>query len=247
MSLQGALLATNVLFVALAALTVAVGMTSLMLGRAVDRAKDREIATLRLQAAEATAGAAHQMAQVEAQLLGFLGGAAGARVIAPPHAEPVAGALPPPAAPRGSGATSGAKAVPSAAGAPSIHSLGTPALASVPHRPNRLTPLQRQRMGAILTLAPSMIMITTDGRPDSEAFADDLQALFAQAGWQVDRAVYASLNKPLTPLSANLKSTPVDVAVRGAFAAAGIALPPRDPNAASADREIFVGSNGGRA
>jgi hypothetical protein len=97
-------------------------------------------------------------------------------------------------------------------------------------------------MEAILRLAPSLIMITTDGRPEAERFADDLQSVFEEAGWHVDRAVYASLNRPLVPLSANLKRTPIDVAVRGAFSASGLELPARDPGASDPDREIFVGS-----
>jgi hypothetical protein len=252
-SLQGALLTINVLFVVLAALTLAAGLASLMLSRALDRAKDREIASLRLQAAETTAQAAHQMAQVEAQLLTFLSGPAAARLPAPAQGDSTsalaAGAAavraalqpgaPPSIQPTAAAPPAAATAVTGAVFAPHPMESPPPVGAS---RPHRLSAQQVERMVAILKLAPSMVMITTDGRPDSESFADDLQTVFARAGWHVDRAVYASLNKPLAPLAANLKGTPVDVAVRGAFAAAGLALPARDPNAASADREVFVGS-----
>ncbi|MDE2355928.1 MAG: hypothetical protein KGL69_04150 [Alphaproteobacteria bacterium] len=248
-SLQGALLTINVLFVVLAALTLAAGLASLMLSRALDRAKDREIASLRLQAAETTAQAAHQMAQVEAQLLTFLSGPAAARLPAPAQgdstsalaagAAAIRAALQPGAPPSIQPAAAAPPATATAVFAPHPMESPPPVGAS---RPHRLSAQQVERMVAILKLAPSMIMITTDGRPDSESFADDLQTVFARAGWHVDRAVYASLNKPLAPLAANLKGTPVDVAVRGAFAAAGLALPARDPNAASADREVFVGS-----
>jgi hypothetical protein len=108
--------------------------------------------------------------------------------------------------------------------------------------PRRLTGAQKQRMEAILKLAPAVVMLTTDGHAEPEAFADELQSVFTAAGWHVDRALYASLDRPLAPLSANLKSSPIDVAVKGAFAAAGLPLSPRDPVDAKADREIFIGS-----
>jgi hypothetical protein len=240
-TLEGALLLANVLFIALGALTLVAGLAVLLLNRAMDRAKDREIAHLRIEAAAAKATAAGQMSVMESRMVDWLGARA------PSDAEPPAGrpaapniplAVPPSAASRPSPPTPlPADQFFSPAPAPT-------AASDAVFAPRHLTAAQKQRMEAILRLAPSIIMITTDGHAEPEAFADELQAIFTLAGWHVDRALYASLDRPLAPLSANLKSTPIDVAVRGAFAASGLHLTARDPIDARADREIFVGSQG---
>ena len=240
-TLDGALLLANILFVALCALTLVAGAAALMLGHAVDRAKDHEIATLRIQAASATATG--QMAEVEARMLAWLGAH-------PPSPEPQAVRLPNTPAPLQLGPPPTTvltiPAHPAVVPEADIPPLALEATsAGAPAGPQRnLTPTQRQRMEAILRLAPSLIMITTDGRSEPEHFADELQSVFTDAGWHVERAVYASLNRPLAPLSANLKSSSIDVAVGGAFAASGMPLKSRDPPQANADREIFVGSAG---
>jgi len=240
-TLEGALLLANVLFVALGALTLVAGLAVLLLSRAMDRAKDREIAHLRIEAAAAKATAAGQLAMMESHMVDWLGARAptnAAPAEPPPAASNIPLAVPP-------GATSRPSA-PTPLPADRFFSPATePAPSSdVVFAPRHLTAAQKQRMEAILRLAPAIIMITTDGHAEPEAFADELQAIFTVAGWHVDRALYASLDRPLAPLSANLKSTPIDVAVRGAFAASGLHLTARDPIDARADREIFVGSQG---
>ncbi len=243
MTLEGALLIANVLFVALGALTLVAGLAVLLLSRAMDRAKDREIAHLRIEAAAAKATAAGQLAVMESRLVNWLGVRAPAESdAATPSlpAPPVPLAAPPSASPRASAPVAlhgGEVLSPAAEPAPAAEAVVAP---------RHLSAAQKQRMEAILRLAPAMIMITTDGHAEPEAFADDLQSVFAAAGWHVDRALYASLDRPLAPLSANLKSTPIDVAVRGAFAASGLPLSARDPLDAKVDREIFVGSAGPR-
>jgi hypothetical protein len=242
-SLEGALVLANVAFLALGGLTLLAGIAVLMLGRAVDRLKDREIADLRVEAATASATAAGQMAAVESRLLTWLG------AHSPPAEAPAAprlAATPPPAAALASpNRFVDARAAPPPPLKP-VEILSMPAdpgAGAVGGGAQRhLVPAQRQRMESILRLAPSMIMITTDGHAEPERFADELQSVFVEAGWHVDRAVYASLNRPLAPLSANLKPTPIDVAVRGAFAASGLTLAARDSADVNADREIFVGS-----
>jgi uncharacterized membrane protein len=241
-SLQGALVLANVIFLILGSLTLIAGVVVLMLGRALDRARDQEIAHLRLEAATTAANAANQLATVESRLLTWIGahnsstdltGATG-RLAAPavgptttiPHPDRDARTAPPPIKP-----VEVLSLTPDAAPA-----------GVTPAAQRRLTDTQRQKMEAILRVAPSMIMITTDGHAEPERFADELQSVFVDAGWHVDRAVYASLTRPLAPLSANLKPTPIDVAVRGAFAAASLSLIPRDSADPNADREIFVGS-----
>jgi len=242
-SLEGALLLANVLFVALGALTLVAGLAALLLSRALDRAKDREIAHLRIEAAAAKATAAGQLSVMESRLVDWLGARAptDAAPTAPAAAANIPLAVPP-------GAASAPHAPP-----PPATPLGERFLSPAPNpapgseaifAPRHLTAAQKQRMEAILRLAPAVIMITTDGHAEPEAFADEIQAVFTLAGWHVDRALYASLDRPLAPLSANLKSTPIDVAVRGAFAASGLPLTARDPIDARADREIFIGSQG---
>jgi len=242
-SLEGALLLANVLFVALGALTLVAGLAVLLLSRALDRAKDREIAHLRIEAAAAKATAAGQLSVMESRLVDWLGARAptDAAPAAPAAAPNIPLAVPP-------GAASGPRAP-----TPPATPLGERFLSPAPNpapaseavfAPRHLTAAQKQRMEAILRLAPAIIMITTDGHAEPEAFADEIQAVFTLAGWHVDRALYASLDRPLAPLSANLKSTPIDVAVRGAFAASGLPLTARDPIDAREDREIFIGSQG---
>ena len=242
-TLNGALLLANVLFLILGTLTLVAGIAVLMLSRAADRAKDQEIATLRIQAAAATTTAAGRMTEVEARMLAWLSLHLPSPAAQAEHpmlaAPPVPMHLAPPPRP------SLALAAPSA----ERHDVEIlppatqdPAIDQTVRFQRRLTDAQRQRMEAILRLAPSLIMITTDGRSEPERFADELQSAFEGAGWHVERAVYASRNRPLAPLSANLKATPIDVAVSGAFAATGLPLKPRDPPQANADREIFVGA-----
>ncbi len=243
MTLEGALLIANVLFVALGALTLVAGLAVLLLGRALDRAKDREIAHLRIEAAAAKATAAGQLAVIESRLVDWLGGRAPAEsdtAAARLSAPPVPLAAPPNLSPRANApAAFHGEEVLSPASEP-------PSQPEAVIAPRHLSAAQKQRMEAILRLAPAVVMITTDGHAEPEAFADDLQSVFTAAGWHVDRALYASLDRPLAPLSANLKATPIDVAVRGAFAASGLPLSARDPADAKADREIFVGSQGAR-
>jgi hypothetical protein len=241
-SLEGALVLANVVFLVLGGMTLLAGIAVLMLGRAVDRVKDREIADLRVEAATASATAAGQMAAVESRLLSWLGAHSPPDTSAPARLG---------AAPVSPSVVTGPKPFVDAR-TPLPPLLKPVEILSLPAEPSpnatvgaaqrHLAPAQRQRMEAILRLAPSMIMITTDGHGEPERFADELQSVFVDAGWHVDRAVYASLNRPLAPLSANLKPTPIDVAVRGAFAASGLTLSARDPADANADREIFVGS-----
>ncbi len=240
-TLEGALLIANVLFVALGALTLVAGLAVLLLNRAMDRAKDREIAHLRIEAAAAKATAAGQLAVMESRLVDWLGSRA------PTDAEPAVAQPAPPNIPLAVPPGAGSRPSPPTPlrGDPFFSPAPAPAPASdAVFAPRHLTPAQKQRMEAILRLAPAIIMITTDGHAEPEAFADELQAIFTVAGWHVDRALYASLDRPLAPLSANLKSSPIDVAVRGAFAASGLPLTARDPVDARADREIFVGSQG---
>jgi len=238
-TLEGALLLANILFVALGALTLVAGLAVLLLNRATDRAKDREIAHLRIEAATAKATAAGQLSVMESRLVDWLGFRAPADAsLGPPRlAAPAAQLAVPQSAPAFASAAPGRAASEIFSPAPDAGPVNEAAIT-----PRRLTGAQKQRMEAILKLAPAVVMLTTDGHAEPEAFADELQSVFTAAGWHVDRALYASLDRPLAPLSANLKSSPIDVAVKGAFAAAGLPLSPRDPVDAKADREIFIGS-----
>ncbi|MBV8683867.1 MAG: hypothetical protein JO111_13415 [Caulobacteraceae bacterium] len=247
MSLEAGQLAASIVCVVAIMVAVASGATSLALGRAIDRHRDREITYALLDMRD---------------------------LIARARAEPLAPSLPPPPAqaalpaaaphaalpaptPRVETATSAgaaqepieAMAVGRTVGDPVV--LGpapiasvngaTTAVRSTDGRVRVITPDSRDRMVRILGLSPDSVILTSDGSDEAEAFADQLAGVFRDAGWKVERSLFISMKRPLAPLSADLLRQPRDQAVIAAFAAAGYALPARDPAGQAQAREIFIG------
>ncbi|HEY2050414.1 MAG TPA: hypothetical protein VGH03_13810 [Caulobacteraceae bacterium] len=251
MSLEAGQLAATIICVVAIIVAIASGATSLALGRAIDRNRNREIAYALLDMRDWLARARVQPDPVS---------------LAPPQPQPALvpavaqAALP---APRPAPTTLAASAqepieatvtaraigAPTVAAPTTIVSAGPPPAATRPAASAMrvITPDERDRMVRILGLSPDSVVLTSDGSDEAEAFADQLASVFRDAGWKVERSLFISLKRPLAPLSADLLRQPRDQAVIAAFAAAGYSLPRRDPNAQPQAREIFIGRAGARS
>jgi hypothetical protein len=248
-SLEAAQVAASIVCVVAILVAIASGATSLVLGRSIERHRDREIAYALLDMRD-------WLMRTRAQPL--------ALALPPPQPQPALAPVAAPAAlpaptPRSATAQEPAPAASTGqvieaqaapTGLPATASASLPPLPIAPRAApgavRVITPDQRDRMVRILGLAPDSVVLTSDGSNEAEAFADQLAGVFRDAGWKVERSLFVSLKRPLPPLSADLLRQPRDQAVIAAFAAAGYDLPRRDPNAPVQIREIFVGRSGGR-
>jgi hypothetical protein len=249
-SLEAGQLAASIICVVALLVAIASGVTSIVLGRALDRHRDREItyalldmrdwlarmhvqpAPIALPPPQPRAALAHAPAQ-------------------PALPAPAPGSMAePPAAPAGEPieATVTSRTI----GAPMVEpptsiltARNTPG-AGRAGTMRAITPDQRDRMVRILALSPDSVILTSDGSDEAEAFADQLAGVFRDAGWKVERSLFISMRRPLPPLSADLLRQPRDQAVIAAFAAGGYSLPTRDPGAQPQAREIFIGRTGSR-
>lgn len=248
MSLEAGQLAASIVCVVAILVAIASGATSLVLGRALDRHRNREITYALLDMRDWLARTRVQPLQAS---------------LPPPQPQPaLAPAAPqatlpaptPAPAPASAQEPIEATAIGRTVGAPTILA-PTPIMAvnagSAATRPTSsavraITPDERDRMVRILGLSPDSVILTSDGSDEAEAFADQLAGVFRDAGWKVERSLFISMRRPLPPLSADLLSQPRDQAVIAAFAAAGYRLPKRDPGAQPQAREIFIGRDAAR-
>jgi hypothetical protein len=245
-SLEAGQLAASIICVVALVVAIASGVTSIILGRAVDRHRDRELTYALLDMRDWLARTRGQPITIslpppepQPQL---------------PHARAQAG-LPAPA-PSGPPASARqpieATLIGPGVGAPAVEpptpivTARSPSVAGRSGAMRVITPDERDRMVRILALSPDSVILTSDGSDEAEAFADQLAGVFRDAGWKVERSLFISMRRPLPPLSADLLRQPRDQAVIAAFAAAGYNLPPRDPGGQAQAREIFIGRTAGR-
>jgi hypothetical protein len=247
-SLEAGQLAASIVCVVAVVVAIASGATSLALGRAIDRNRNREIAYTLMDMRD-------WLTRMSAQPITALPPPQPAHVAAPQAALPAPAQQMIARSPVASGHEPiEATAVGRTIGAPVILSPnGVTPLGAVPQaaRPGAsamrvITPDSRDRMVRILGLSPDSVVLTSDGSDEAEAFADQLAGVFRDAGWKVERSLFISMKRPLAPLSADLLRQPRDQAVIAAFAAAGFSLPARDPGGQAQAREIFIGRAGAR-
>lgn len=247
-SLEAGQLAASIICVVAIFVAIGSGVTSLILGRAIDRHRERDIAYALLDMRDLLARARSQPLAAALPL-------PQAQPALPP--APTQAVLPAPAParqapPAFAQAPIEATAVGRAVGPPTIVppipvlAAGSATAAVRPTAVRVITPDERDRMVRILALSPDSVILTSDGSDEAEAFADQLAGVFRDAGWKVERSLFISMRRPLAPLSADLLRQPRDQAVIAAFAAAGYNLPPRDPGAQPQSREIFIGHAAGR-
>ena len=244
MSLEAGQLAASIICVVALLVAIASGVTSVILGRAVDRHRDRELTYALLDMRDWLARTRGQPITIslpppEPQS-------------ALPHASPQA-ALPAPSGPPAPARQPvEATLIGPGVGAPTVEPptpIVTARNAAVAGRSGAMrviTPDERDRMVRILALSPDSVILTSDGSDEAEAFADQLAGVFRDASWKVERSLFISMRRPLPPLSADLLRQPRDQAVIAAFAAAGYNLPPRDPGGQAQAREIFIGRTASR-
>ncbi|HLZ83527.1 MAG TPA: hypothetical protein VKQ54_08155, partial [Caulobacteraceae bacterium] len=238
MTVRDALLLSNLAFLALAALTLVAGLFVFLLNRAVERAKDREVATyqstadVRIQSARADAAAALERAiALESENLRTRERTAMlVHDAAAMHLQALSGrGLAPqtPAAP------------PLVAMAPSAPSL---AAAAAGGPGGALSNDQRGRMISVLIRSPGDVTVINGIGSDPERRAADLRAVFRAAGWQVETGVVIQPKVPLAPVSLVLGSSEQDKAVRRAFAAAGVGVADRPRSPMDRPTTVYVGS-----
>jgi hypothetical protein len=247
-SLEAGQLAASIVCVVAIVVAIASGATSVALGRAIDRNRNREIAYTLMDMRD-------WLARMSAQPITAIPPPQPAHVAAAPRA-----ALPAPAQQMIARSQAAehepieATAVGRTVGDPVVLP-STPMMAlnttTQAGRPGAsamrvITPDARDRMVRILGLSPDSVILTSDGSDEAEAFADQLAGVFRDAGWKVERSLFISMKRPLAPLSADLLRQPRDQAVIAAFAAGGFSLPARDPGGQPQAREIFVGRAGAR-
>jgi hypothetical protein len=245
-SLEAGQLAASIVCVVAIVVAIASGATSLALGRAIDRNRNREIAyTLmdmrdwlaRMSAQPITALPPPQPAHAAAAPQAALPAPAQRMIARSPDHEPIEATA--------VGRTVGDPMVlppTSMAALNTANQTGRPGASAM----RVITPDSRDRMVRILGLSPDSVVITSDGSDEAEAFADQLAGVFRDAGWKVERSLFISMKRPLAPLSADLLRQPRDQAVIAAFAAGGFSLPARDPGVQPQAREIFIGRAGTR-
>ena len=251
-SLEAGQVAASIVCVVAIVVAIASGATSMALGRAIDRHRNREITYALLDMRD-------WLARMRSQPVAT-------PLPAPPPQPALASATPhvalPAPTPQSTARSSlasaqepiEATAVGRTVGDPVVLSPTPIATASVAPTNLRsaasmfrvITPDARDRMVRILGLSPDSVILTSDGSEEAEAFADQIAGVFRDAGWKVERSLFISMKRPLAPLSADLLRQPRDQAVIAAFAAGGYNLPARDPGAQSQSREIFIGRSGGR-
>ncbi|HSZ53438.1 MAG TPA: hypothetical protein VK801_17865 [Caulobacteraceae bacterium] len=249
-SLEAGQLAASIVCVVAIVVAIASGATSLALGRAIDRNRNREIAYTLMDMRD-------WLARMSAQPI--------AASLPPPpalgSATPQA-ALPAPAQRMIARSTAASEQEPIESTAvgrtvgdpvvlPPTATMALNTTTQAAARPGTaamrvITPDSRDRMVRILGLSPDSVVLTSDGSDEAEAFADQLAGVFRDAGWKVERSLFISMKRPLAPLSADLLRQPRDQAVIAAFAAAGFNLPARDPGVQPQAREIFIGRAGAR-
>ena len=226
MTARDALLLSNIVFLALTALVFIAGMVAFLLNRANERAKDRELAAyhvaaqVRINSAQADAAAALERAVAkEAENLKTKERTATIlRDIVALHAQTAAARTPALAAP--------------------------PPAARLPDKidDRTLSNDQRAKMAAVLIRRHGDVTVMNGVGAETERFAAEIRAVFIAAGWNVETGVAIEPKTPLAPLSLVAGATAQDIAVRKAFAAAGVAVTDRRRSPMDRPTTIYVGS-----
>lgn len=226
MSSRDALLLSNIVFLALAALVFIAGMVAFLLNRANERAKDRELAAyhasaqVRINSAQADAAAALERAVArEAENLKSKERTATIlRDVVALHAQTLAARTPALAAPPPAARLTG----------------------EIDDR--TLSSDQRAKMASVLIRRHGDVTVMNGIGAEAERYAAEIRAVFTAAGWNVETGVAIEPEPPLAPLSLVLGTTAQDMAVRKAFEAAGVAVAYRPRSPMDRPTTIYVGS-----
>ena len=225
-TLGDALLLSHVALLVLAALTLIAGVAVVLLDGAVERDKDRVLATyqsdaqIRIHAASANAAEAIERA-VEGRIDALtttertamiVREAAALNAQAPVAGGPVAEARP----------------------------AADPIVERVVER--TLSSDQRARMIGVLIQHPGQVTVLSDRGAEAERYAGALKVLFSVSGWTVESGLVTEPRTPLAPLAVVLGSSEQDLAVRQAFEAAGVTVTDRPRSPIDRPTTIYVGS-----
>jgi hypothetical protein len=221
-----ALFLSHVAFLVLAALTLIAGIAVVLLSGAVERDKDRALATyqsdaeIRIHSASADAAEALERA-VEG------------RIDALTTTERTAMLV------REAAALNAQAPV---ANAPATEA--RPAADPIVEREveRTLSSDQRARMIGVLIQHPGQVTLLNGRGAEAERYAGALKVLFNVSGWTVESGIVTQPRIPLAPLSVVLGFSEQDLAVRQAFEAAGVAVTERPRSPVDRPTTIYVGS-----
>jgi hypothetical protein len=227
MNVRDALFLSTVAFLVLAALTLVAGVIVVFLGRANDRARERELAAYR------TAG--------ETRIHSALADAVAAleRLVARQgeHLKAVE-------------RTATLPREPAAQHAPALadSAMAVEAGPVVPRIAQRtadgaLSDDQRGKMVSVLMRRPGDVMVVNGIGTEAGRRAAEMRAIFRASGWKVESSVVIDPKIPLlASLSVVLGASEQDVAVREAFAVAGVAVAERRRSPMDRPTTIYVSS-----
>ena len=226
LSVGDALFISHVAFLVLAALTLIAGVAVVLLNGAVERDKDRTLASyqsdaeIRIHTASADAAEAIERA-VEGRIDALTTTQRTAMLVREAAAlnarAPVAGA-------------------PAAEARPAAD----PIIETVVER--TLSSDQRARMVGVLIQHPGQVTVLSGRGAEAERYAGALKVLFNVSGWTVESGVVTQPRIPLAPLSVVLGISEQDLTVRHAFEAAGVAVTDRPRSPIDRPTTIYVGS-----
>ena len=224
MTVRDALLLSTIAFLVLAGLTLAAGVIAVFLGRANERAKNRELAAFRtagetrVHAVRADAAAVlERLLAREAEALKTIERTAMLVHEAALHVR-----------------TPGAEAAAVEA---------DPAVRRIAQQgaDGALSAEQRGKMVSILIRRPGDVAVIHGVGSDAERRAAEIRAIFKASGWTVQSSGAVEPNVPSASLSLVLETSERDVAVRNAFGAAGVAITERPRAPTDQPITIYVG------
>ena len=227
MTVRDALLLSTVAFLVLAALTIVAGIIVVFLSRANERARERELATYRTAGearvhaalAEAVAALERLLAREAEQLR------AGERTATLLREAP---------APQPQALADRAVAVEAAPVVPRITQRSADRM---------LSDDQRGKMVSVLMRRPGDVMVVNGIGTDAGRRAAEMRAIFRASGWKVESGVVIDPKIPLlASLSVVLGASEQDIAVREAFALAGVAVADRPRSPMDRPTTIYVSS-----
>jgi hypothetical protein len=225
MTVRDALLLSTIAFLVLAALTLAAGVIVVFLSRANDRAKDRQLADYqsagetRVHSVRANAAAALErlLAREAENLKTMERMAVLVREAAALNAQTLANRVP---------AVDAGPAVPRIAQQSADGALSAD---------------QRGKMVSVLIRRPGDVTVINSVGIEAERHAAEIRAIFRASGWRVASGGFIEPRVPGASLSLVLGTSEQDVAVREAFAAAGVAVTDRPRSPTDRPTTVYVG------
>ncbi len=220
MTVRDALFLSTVAFLVLAALTIAAGVIAVFLGRANERARARELAAHRTAGETRIHDAAAALEQLLAREAENLKTRERTAMLVREAAALYAQTL---------------------ARAPALEAGSAVPRIAQQSADGPLSDAQRGRMVSVLIRRPGEVMVINGIGSEAERRAAEIRAIFRASRWKVESGVVVDPKIPLGSLSLVLGTSEQDVAVRMAFAAAGVTVSDRRRAPMDRPTTLYVG------